>query len=108
MKRLLSISIRSQMNKNNQIRVWIVEFVFYSTPLQSTHPKEQGNRRTVYLTYEQINHDFSKTVEDLLKDWSKIVYLYTLVHNFSEHMKNSKLNILIQFKKYILISVRRF
>ncbi|TMW50711.1 hypothetical protein DOY81_004211 [Sarcophaga bullata] len=93
MKRLLSISIRSQMNKNNQIRVWIVEFVFFSTPLQSTHPKEQGNRRTVYLTYEQISHDFSKTVEDLLKDWSKIVYLYTLVYNFSEHMKNKRLNI---------------
>ncbi|XP_065361680.1 mediator of RNA polymerase II transcription subunit 14 [Calliphora vicina] len=92
-KRLLSISIRSQMNKNNQIRVWVVEFVFFSTPLQSTHPKEQGNRRTVYLTYEQINHDFSKTVEDLLKDWSKIVYLYTLVYNFSEHMKNKRLNI---------------
>lgn len=78
------------MNKNNQIRVWVVEFVFYSTPLQSTHTKEQGNRRTVYLTYEQINHDFSKTVEDLLKDWSKIVYLYTLVFNFSEHIKNSE------------------
>ncbi|KNC27173.1 hypothetical protein FF38_13837 [Lucilia cuprina] len=92
-KRLLSISIRSQMNKNNQIRVWVVEFVFFSTPLQSTHPKEQGNRRTVYLTYDQINHDFSKTVEDLLKDWSKIVYLYTLVYNFSEHMKNKRLNI---------------
>ncbi|XP_023302544.2 mediator of RNA polymerase II transcription subunit 14 [Lucilia cuprina] len=92
-KRLLSISIRSQMNKNNQIRVWVVEFVFFSTPLQSTHPKEQGNRRTVYLTYDQINHDFSKTVEDLLKDWSKIVYLYTLVFNFSEHMKNKRLNI---------------
>lgn len=90
MKRLLSISIRSQMNKNNQIRVWVVEFVFFSTPLQSTHAKEQGNRRTVYLTYEQSNHDFSKTVDDLLKDWSKIVYLYTLAYNFSEHIKNSK------------------
>ena len=90
MKRLLSISIRSQMNKNNQIRLWVVEFVFYSTPLPSTHQKEQGSRRTVYLTYEQINHDFSKTVEDLLKDWSKIVYLYTLVYSFAEHFKNSK------------------
>lgn len=90
LKRLLSISIRSQMNKSNQMRNWAVEFVFYSTPLQSTHQKEQGNRRTVYLTYEQANHDFVKTVDDLLRDWSKIVYLYALVFNFAEHVKSSK------------------
>ena len=72
------------------MRNWGVEFVFYSTPLQSTHQKEQGNRRTVYLTYEQANHDFVKTVDDLLRDWSKIVYLYTLVFNFAEHVKNSE------------------
>uniref|UniRef100_A0A1I8PUW4 Mediator of RNA polymerase II transcription subunit 14 n=1 Tax=Stomoxys calcitrans TaxID=35570 RepID=A0A1I8PUW4_STOCA len=107
MKRLLSISIRSQMNKNNQIRVWVVEFVFFSTPLQSTHAKEQGNRRTVYLTYEQINHDFSKTVDDLLKDWSKIVYLYTLAYNFSEHIKNKRLNIsdMISINSYNYINL---
>ncbi|XP_017469746.1 PREDICTED: mediator of RNA polymerase II transcription subunit 14 [Rhagoletis zephyria] len=102
MKRLLSISVRSQMNKSNQIRNWGVEFVFYSTPLQSTHQKEQGNRRTVYLTYEQANHDFVKTVDDLLRDWSKIVYLYTLVFNFSEHVKNKRLNLsdMVSVKSY--------
>lgn len=90
MRRVISISVRSQTNKNSQVRIWVVEFVFYSTPLQSTHQKEQGNRRTVYLTYEQANHDFSKTVEDLLNDWSKIVYLYTLVYDFAEQLRNSK------------------
>lgn len=90
MRRVLSISVRSQNTKNSQVRIWVVEFVFYSTPLQSTHQKEQGNRRTVYLTYEQANHDFSKTVDDLLNDWSKIVYLYTLVHDFAEQLRNSK------------------
>lgn len=92
MRRVLSISVRSQTNKNSQVRIWVVEFVFYSTPLQSSHQKEQGSRRTVYLTYEQANHDFSKTVEDLLNDWSKIVYLYTLVHDFAEQLRNSELN----------------
>lgn len=89
MRRVLSISVRSQTNKNSQVRIWVVEFVFYSTPLQSTHQKELGSRRTVNLTYEQANHDFSKTVEDLLNDWSKIVYLYTLVYDFAEQLRNS-------------------
>ncbi|XP_001354245.3 mediator of RNA polymerase II transcription subunit 14 isoform X1 [Drosophila pseudoobscura] len=91
MRRVLSISVRSQTNKNSQVRIWVVEFVFYSTPLQSCHPKEQGSRRTVYLTYEQANHDFSKTVEELLNDWSKIVYLYTLVYDFAEQLRNKRL-----------------
>ncbi|XP_017066396.1 mediator of RNA polymerase II transcription subunit 14 [Drosophila eugracilis] len=93
MRRVLSISIRSQTNKNSQVRIWVVEFVFYSTPLQSSHQKEQGSRRTVYLTYEQANHDFSKTVEDLLNDWSKIVYLYTLVYDFAEQLRNKRLSL---------------
>ena len=90
MRRVLSISVRSQTNKNSQVRIWVVEFVFYSTPLQSTHQKELGSRRTVNLTYEQANHDFSKTVEDLLNDWSKIVYLYTLVYDFADQLRNSE------------------
>uniref|UniRef100_A0A1A9V3Z5 Mediator of RNA polymerase II transcription subunit 14 n=1 Tax=Glossina austeni TaxID=7395 RepID=A0A1A9V3Z5_GLOAU len=92
MKRVLSISIRSHMNKSNKIRSWVMEFIFYSTPLQSIHPREQGNRRTLYLSYDQISN-YSQTVEDLLKDWSKIVYLYTLVYSFAEHIKNKRLNI---------------
>ncbi|TDG47352.1 hypothetical protein AWZ03_006211 [Drosophila navojoa] len=93
MRRVLSISVRSQTNKNSQVRIWVVEFVFYSTPLQSTHQKELGSRRTVNLTYEQANQDFSKTVEDLLNDWSKIVYLYTLVYDFAEQLRNKRLSL---------------
>lgn len=96
MKRVLSISIRSHMNKSNKIRSWVMEFIFYSTPLQSVHPREQGNRRTLYLSYDQISN-YSQTVEDLLKDWSKIVYLYTLVYSFAEHIKNSKRSNLTNF-----------
>jgi mediator of RNA polymerase II transcription subunit 14 len=42
LKRLLSVSIRAQFNKINQTRIWTVEFVFCSTPLPSSHGKEQG------------------------------------------------------------------
>ncbi|XP_037940367.1 mediator of RNA polymerase II transcription subunit 14 isoform X2 [Teleopsis dalmanni] len=102
LKRLISIGIRSQMNKNNLIRHWIVEIAFNGTPLPSTHQKEQGTRRTVYLTYEQTSNNFPKTVKDLLNDWSKIVYLYTLVYDFAEYFKNKRLNIadMISIKSY--------
>ncbi|CAD7082039.1 unnamed protein product [Hermetia illucens] len=92
LKRLLSVSIRAQMNKHNQSRTWVVEFVFYSTPLPSLNHKEQGSRRTVYLHYDLLSTNVSKTVDALLKDWAKIVYLYCLVYDFAEHYKNEKLN----------------
>lgn len=78
------------MNKTNQLRTWIVEFVFYGSPLQSNHPREQSNKRTLHLSYEQINNCV-KTVEDLLNDWSKIVYLYIIVFDFSKDIKYSML-----------------
>lgn len=40
LKRLLSVSIRVQ--SKGMVKSWMTEFVFYSTPLASTHPKEQG------------------------------------------------------------------
>lgn len=78
------------MNKHNQSRTWVVEFVFYSTPLPSLNHKEQGSRRTVYLHYDLLSTNVSKTVDALLKDWAKIVYLYCLVYDFAEHYKNGK------------------
>lgn len=39
-KRLLSVSLRSQMKNNS--RYWTIEMVFFGTPLQSTHHREQG------------------------------------------------------------------
>jgi mediator of RNA polymerase II transcription subunit 14 len=42
LKRILSVSIRAQFNKINQTRIWTVEFVFFGTPLPSSHGKEQG------------------------------------------------------------------
>lgn len=40
LKRLLTVSIR--VLSKGMMKSWMVEFVFYSTPLTSTHPKEQG------------------------------------------------------------------
>jgi mediator of RNA polymerase II transcription subunit 14 len=92
MKRLLSVSIRAQCNKN--VQMWTVELVFFGTPLPSTHHKEQGQRRAVYLQYEMLpTQNVEKTVDLLLKDWSKIVYLYTLVHDFKEQYNNEKFNL---------------
>ena len=40
LKRLLSVSIR--VLSKGVMKSWMTEFVFYATPLASTHPKEQG------------------------------------------------------------------
>lgn len=41
LKRLLSVSIRVQ--GKGMAKTWMAEFVFYGSPLSSSHPKEQGN-----------------------------------------------------------------
>uniref|UniRef100_T1GS82 Uncharacterized protein n=1 Tax=Megaselia scalaris TaxID=36166 RepID=T1GS82_MEGSC len=93
LRRVLSVSVRSQAKGTNQHRNWIVEFVFFSTPLQSSNHREQGNRRTVYLTYEQSPSEMTRTVDDFLRDWSRIVFLYMLVYKFAEDFKNERYNL---------------
>uniref|UniRef100_A0AAG5D4U4 Mediator of RNA polymerase II transcription subunit 14 n=1 Tax=Anopheles atroparvus TaxID=41427 RepID=A0AAG5D4U4_ANOAO len=94
LKRLLSVSVRAQVNKSNQTRLWTMELVFYGSPLPSLHHKEQGMRRAVYLQYEMLPvESVGKVVDQLLNDWSKIVYLYTLVHEFREQLQNEKYNL---------------
>lgn len=104
MKRLLSISIRTQFTKPNVTdRSWIIELVFYSTPLQSSHPKEQGNRRSVYFHYEMLPADqMGKTVDQILNDWMKIILLYSLVHDFSDLFNADKYNLknIVNIKSY--------
>lgn len=112
-KRLLSVSIRSHVRNNNS-RFWTVEIIFFETPLKSKHHREQGKctillkqfsewlkklifyiisgkRRPILFQYEMgttntVNH----TIDSLLNDWSKIVYLYLLVHDFAEQFKNGE------------------
>lgn len=104
MKRLLSIAIRTQFTKPNVTdRSWIVELIFNATPLQSVHPKEQGNRRAVYFNYEMLLADsVSKSVDQILNDWLKIVMLYSLVHDFAELYNGDKYNLknIISVKSY--------
>ncbi|CAH1996692.1 unnamed protein product [Acanthoscelides obtectus] len=93
LKRLLSVSIRA-LSKGVS-KSWIVEFVFYSTPLSSTHPKEQGSRRPIYFQYDMATvENTSKTVDALISDWNQIVHLYTLVHDLSEYLKTDKYSFL--------------
>lgn len=87
LKRLLSVSIRVQ--SKGMVKSWMTEFEFYSTPLASTHPKEQGSRRPVYFQYDMGSLDtVSRTVEQFLSDWAQIVHLYTIVHDLSEYLVN--------------------
>ncbi|XP_028152767.1 mediator of RNA polymerase II transcription subunit 14 isoform X2 [Diabrotica virgifera virgifera] len=93
MKRLLSVSMR--VLSKGVLKSWMVEFVFYSTPLSSTHPKEQGSRRPIYFQYEMTTVDnTSKTADALISDWNQIVHLYTLVHDLSEYLKIDKYSFL--------------
>lgn len=108
LKRTLSIAIRSQINKPNQSRLWVVEFIFNSTPLLSSHHKEQGKRRAVYLQYEMLPVDqIGNTVETLLYDWIKIVCLYSLVHDFAELYNADKYNLknIVTIKSYSYTSL---
>ncbi|KAJ3641158.1 hypothetical protein Zmor_027675 [Zophobas morio] len=92
LKRLLSVSIR--VLSKGVMKSWMTEFVFYATPLASTHPKEQGSRRPVYFQYDMATVDAtSRTVDALLSDWGQIVHLYTLVHDLSEYLKIDKYNL---------------
>lgn len=55
----------------------------------SLSPYATGQRRPLILMYEigttdTVNH----FIDSLLNDWSKVVYLYNLVHDFAEHLKN--------------------
>ena len=108
-KRLLSISIRTQFTKPNVTdRSWIVELIFNGTPLQSQHSKEQGNRRAVYFHYEVSTIDtVSKTVDQMLNHWMKIVLLYSLMHDFAELYNADKYNLknIVSIKSYSYTSL---
>lgn len=108
MKRLISISIRSQVNKSNLPRVWLLELIFFSTPLQSAFYKEQGQRRAVYFQYEMLPVEtMAKTIDLILNDWMKVALLYALVHDFSELYNADKYNLknIIGIKSYSYTSL---
>lgn len=89
-KRLLSVALRRQV-KSNQSSHWTAELIFFETPLKSKHHREQGQRRPVYFQYDLgTSETVGKTVDSLLDDWSRIVYLYALVHDFAEQFKNGE------------------
>lgn len=92
-RRLLSVALRTQFRSNNNKDFWMAELIFFDTPLKSKHNREQGQRRPVYFQYELgVSESVEKTVDSLLEDWSRIVYLYCLVHDFAEQFKNGEWN----------------
>ncbi|EEB11666.1 CRSP complex subunit, putative [Pediculus humanus corporis] len=92
LRRLLSVSIR--VHGKGTGRSWMVEFVFYGSPLNSSQPKEQGLRRPVYFQYDMGSSDMPvRTVESLLNDWAQIVNLYDCVEELTEYLKISKYNL---------------
>ena len=101
LKRLLSVSIRVQ--GKGMAKTWMAEFVFYGSPLSSSHPKELGLRRPVYFQYEMGTADtVSRTVDALLNDWAQIVHLYSIVHDLAEYFKMEKYNLrnMVSIKSY--------
>lgn len=78
-RRLLAATVR--LTTKNQARVWTAEIVFHGSPVRTPNPKEQGERRCVYLQYE-LGTDAGRTAEAFLADWAAIVHLYTLLHDF--------------------------
>ncbi|CAB3237391.1 unnamed protein product [Arctia plantaginis] len=77
--RLLAATIR--LTTKNQARVWTAEIVFHGSPVRTPNPREQGDRRCVYLQYE-LGTDAGRTADAFLADWGAIVHLHTLLHDF--------------------------
>ncbi|CAH2068775.1 unnamed protein product, partial [Iphiclides podalirius] len=77
--RLLAATVR--LTTKNQARVWTAEIVFHGSPVRTPNPKEQGERRCVYLQYE-LGTDAGRTADAFLADWAAIVHLHTLLYDF--------------------------
>lgn len=95
MRRLLTVAIRAHPGVWSTELFWSVEFVFKGTPLRSVHSREQSHRRAVISTLPGNNptDQSAKTVDCLLDDWKRIVYLYVLVDEFVEQYRTDKLSL---------------
>ncbi|XP_063699988.1 mediator of RNA polymerase II transcription subunit 14 [Culicoides brevitarsis] len=102
-KRLLSVSVRTIVNKNYPTRSWMFELIFFGSPIQSTSHKEQGKRRSVVLQHDMsAANSVGDTVDAFLSDWARIVYLYSLVSDFNELYSSDKYNLrnIVTVKSY--------
>ncbi|CAG9108193.1 unnamed protein product [Plutella xylostella] len=85
--RLLAATLR--LTTKNQARVWTAEIVFHGSPVRTPNPKEQGERRCVYLQYE-LGTEAARTADALLQDWSAIVHLHELLHGFMQRPRQER------------------
>ncbi|KAG6452582.1 hypothetical protein O3G_MSEX007707 [Manduca sexta] len=88
--RLLAATIR--LTTKNQARVWTAEIVFHGSPVRTPNPKEQGERRCVYLQYE-LGTEAARTAEAFLADWAAIVHLHALIHDFMQRPAQERENV---------------
>ncbi|XP_074645605.1 mediator of RNA polymerase II transcription subunit 14-like isoform X2 [Tubulanus polymorphus] len=96
------LSCKFRMQKK-VVRIWLVELMFTSSPIQSTNPKECGPVHRVYLQYDLMGPDnMSKLVTDLQDDLNAIARLYGAVVDFAETLNDCKTNLhsLIEVKTY--------
>lgn len=82
---LLGCTIRMQ---GRGARNWLVEYAFCKCPLASSAAKEQGPRRQVYFVYDvAAPNATSRTVNELLSDWSAMSYLHGVVLDYAQALK---------------------
>lgn len=89
--KLLSCKFRIQ---SRALRVWIVEFLFSSGPLPTTHFKESGNSVRVCLPFDLSSDNMQKTVTDLLDEWQAMGQLYALVSEFADDYNDVRLHMM--------------
>lgn len=96
---LLTCKFRIQVRPT---RNWIVEFVFTDCPLKSASRKEQGPVQRVYFSFDLNTDQASKTVQDLLDEWTMVANLYNAVTNFSHFFNDKRTGIqdLIEVRSY--------
>lgn len=69
-----------------------------------------GQRRYILFQYEMGTSEaqIDQMIDNLLNDWAEIVYLYYLVHDFSEQSKTGTLIFLLIINIFLLNQILFF
>lgn len=102
----LSCTIRLQ---GKGTKLWNVVIAFCNPPLQTQSVKEHGSRRLVNMAYDYASGaqtQITKTVDELLSDWTAIARLYDVIKNSANSLQpNNQINLDIKsfsYKKLVL------
>ncbi|XP_046582734.1 mediator of RNA polymerase II transcription subunit 14-like isoform X2 [Haliotis rubra] len=75
---------------------WVVEFLFTSSPLDTSSYKESGNLQRVTLNLDLSGDNVQKTVTDLKDEWSAMGHLYSAVQEFVELYNDPRTGLQLQ------------